>query len=183
EGDEAQTGPDSQAFIQLFDGSTVHTYFDTSLRIERLRTSQFFSSLKEANLFLSTGTLVLATAKLSGFSDATYTVATDDAVVNVKPDSTVRVEVDGAGDQQNVQVVVDIGSAIVQSHGRQVEVLPAGMALVKGNNPPEGPLPASQELVRNGNFTEPWTSGKEQTENGGLGVGAWLPINAQGADV
>src|SRR5207245_5262943 len=94
EGDEAQTGPDSQSFIQLFDGSTVHTYFDTSLRIERLRTSQFFSSLREANLFLSTGTLVLATAKLSGFSDATYTVATDDAVVNVKPDSTVRVEVD-----------------------------------------------------------------------------------------
>src|SRR6266508_3232559 len=36
EGDDVQTGSSGAAFITLFDGSTVQTYSDTRLRIERL---------------------------------------------------------------------------------------------------------------------------------------------------
>ncbi len=35
EGDEVQTSSSGGAFIQLFDGSTIQTYFDTSLLVRR----------------------------------------------------------------------------------------------------------------------------------------------------
>jgi hypothetical protein len=182
EGDEAQNGENTEAFLQLFDGSTVQTYFSTTLRIDSLRTSQFFQNLKEANIYLRSGTAVLATADLGGYSSANYQLYTDQAEIDIGSATKVRVSVEGQGPQQVTQATVTYGSATMQSHGRKLDLRPGTLASVTGDNPPEGPSVAEEELVVNGSFEDPPTSGAEEIVNGGLGTAAWQPIRDQSSD-
>src|SRR3712207_2930005 len=62
EGDLTTTGPDSEGYVDLFEGDiTVRTYFSTSVTLDTLRTSRFFQNLRQMRLTLETGTVVVAT--------------------------------------------------------------------------------------------------------------------------
>ncbi|MBF6613536.1 MAG: hypothetical protein IVW55_10450 [Chloroflexi bacterium] len=191
-GDQATTGEDSEAFVQLFNGSvTVHTFFSTTLRIDKLDVTRFFQNTKEVNLYVGSGTAIMATGALGDYSSNQYTITTNQAEITVSDNTRVRVSVKGSADQETTQLVVDSGSATLQSHGKKIDLAaalstsaPAGspasvMASVTGNDPPIGPVPAEDELVQNGNFDAGPTSHAEQVENGGLGTAAWLPIRDQ----
>lgn len=177
EGDTTSTGPDSEGFIQLFNGaSTVQTYFSTTLTIDRLRTTRFFQDVKEAALTLVEGTIVIATAENADNASVQYSVSTLQAEVSIGSGSNVRLATDGRAESATTQVVVDYGSAVVRSHGKKVELGASQMVSIQGNNPPQGPVAAATELIHNGNFNEPPTSPAERLENGGLGTAAWQPI-------
>ena len=182
EGDEVQTSSNGGAFLQLFDGSTIQTYFDTKLRIERLRTSKFFQNLKEASIVVNSGTVVVVTADLGGYSSAHYIIATDSGVVEPDVKSKVRLRVEGTSSGKSTTVFLDYGSARLLAHGKQIQLTPGTMASVDSDGTLSVPSPIEEELLRNGNFTEGPTSGAELVENGGLGTAGWLPIHAQPAD-
>jgi hypothetical protein len=182
EGDAVQTSSDGGAFLQLFDGSTIQTYFDTRLRIERLRIGKLFQNSKEASVVVDTGTVVVVTADLGGYSSARYMVATGTSVIEPDVKSKIRLRVDGPEGNQITSAFVDYGSARLLSHGRQLQLTPGTMARVSADGTITGPGPIEEELIRNGNFTEEPTSGAELLENGGLGTAAWLPIRTQSSE-
>ncbi|HKP54266.1 MAG TPA: hypothetical protein VJ183_16645 [Chloroflexia bacterium] len=179
EGDEVETGPTSGAFVQLFDGSTIQTYFDTRLRVERLRTGALFQNLKEASIVVDSGTVVVVTADLGSYSSAKYLIATETGVIEPDVKSKVRLRVEGSEQGHLTSAFVDYGSAKLLSHGRQIQLSPGTMARVSADGTIVGPGPIEEELIRNGTFTEGPTSGAELAANGGLGIAAWLPILAQ----
>ena len=182
EDDLVSTGANGGAFIELFDGSTVQTYFSTTLDVRLLRTSRFFQSFKEVGLHLESGTAVIATAEQNGYSGARYRLTTDHAEVLLGSQSRVRISMESRNGQQMTHLVVYHGSVTLQSRGDTIELPPGKMAWASSNAPPQGPLDAEEDLIRNGYFQEPPTSGAETVENGGLGTAAWLPIRDEPDD-
>lgn len=182
EGDEVETGSTGGAFLQLFDGSTIQTYFDTSLRMERLRVGKLFQNTKEASIVVNEGTVVLVTADLGSYSSARYLMVTEMSIIEPDVRSKVRLRVEGPQGGRRTSVFVDYGSAKVLSRGRQILVSPGAMARIGPDGIIEGPSAIEEELLRNGNFTESPTSGAELVENGGLGIAAWLPTHTQPAE-
>lgn len=183
EGDEVQTSQNGAAFITLFDGSTVQQYFDTRLRVERLRTGSLFQNQKEASIVVDSGTVLIVTADLGGFAQATYLLATSVGVVEVETKSKVRLRIDGSGPGLRASAFVDYGTARLLAHGKQLQLGPGTMATISEAEGISGPGPIEEELLRNGNFTEGPTSGAELAENGGLGTAAWLPLRGPGGQV
>jgi hypothetical protein len=175
EGDQVETGTSGGALLTLADGSTVRLYFDTSLSLERQRTSRLLGNSRETILNLTGGTLLVATASPGANSEARFVIATLDALIQVDPNSKVRVRAGGAG---ALIVTVDEGGATVARGDSKVELEPRQQARATGQGV-EGPLPPEEELVRNGSFLEAPTSGAELRENGGLGIAAWEPVTSQ----
>lgn len=176
EGDVITTGHNDQAFITMFDAGTIAMSFDTQLELDKLRTNRFFQSAKEIGLALHTGVARFSTSDSDGYASAQYTVSTDQADVQIEPNSHVRVTVQGQQADKTTQVVVDDGRATLLSHGKRLEVGAAQMAWASGNDVPQGPVEAQQDLIKNGDFKEQPTSSAEEIENGGLGTAGWLPI-------
>ncbi|HYP39363.1 MAG TPA: hypothetical protein VEX13_03300 [Chloroflexia bacterium] len=177
EGDEVRTGSDTEAFITLFDGnSTIQTYFDTRLLIDRLRTRRYFQNNKEARIVLYSGTAVFVTGAPAGYA-ATYRIATERAEINVEDSSKVRVRIEGPEQQRTTFVTLDYGSAtVLLAGGEEIKLAPGTMARVPTNGQAEGPLAAEDELIHNGNFSEAPTRGADSIENGGLGTAAWMRL-------
>jgi hypothetical protein len=175
EGDQVETGTSGGALLTLADGSTVRLYFDTSLRLERQRTSRLLGNSRETILNLTDGTLLVATASPGANSEARFIIAAGDALIQLEPNSKVRVRAGAGG---SIIVTVDEGGASVARGDSKVELEPRQQARAAGQGV-EGPLPPEEELVRNGSFLEAPTSGAELRENGGLGIAAWEPVTSQ----
>jgi hypothetical protein len=172
EGDQVITGPGTEGFVELFDREvTVQTYFSTTLRLDTIRTTRFFQSLRELHLTLAHGTMILATGGTGEFNDESYTVATPDGDVLVGANSKVRVISEGPGTTTNA--VVDYGTATLFSGGRKATIGSGQMAssLQEGRTGLHVQS-AQQELVQNGDFMEAPTSGAETS----LGTAVWLPV-------
>ncbi|HEX9990320.1 MAG TPA: hypothetical protein VGE45_17810 [Chloroflexia bacterium] len=178
EGDEVRTGSDTEAFITLFDGnSTIQTYFDTRLHIDKLRTRRYFQNNKEARILLYSGTAVFVTGATAGYGPATYRIATEQAEINVEDSSKVRVRIEGPEQQKITYVTLDYGSAtVLLTGGEEIKLAPGTMARVPTNGQAEGPLAAEDELIHNGNFSEDPTRGADAVENGGLGTASWMRL-------
>jgi hypothetical protein len=176
EGDEVNTGSDTEASMTLFDESTVHLYFGAHVTMSTLRTSRFFGNTKDLKLGLGSGTLVISTPDLGSFSSASYVINTPDAQVQIDPNSTVRLQIAGQGEATNTETIVSVGSATVTSAGKSIELQPGYMVVSRSNGEPSATQTAEQDLIRNGDFTMPPTSGRETLEEGGLNTAAWLPI-------
>jgi hypothetical protein len=184
EGDEVRTGSDTEAFITLFDGnSTIQTYFDTRLLVDRLRTRRYFQNNKEARILLYSGTAVFVTGAPAGYAAATYRIATEEAEINVEDSSKVRVRIEGPEQQRTTFVTLDYGSAtVLLTRGEEIKLAPGTMARVPTNGQAEGPIAAEDELIHNGNFSEPPTRGADDVENGGLGTAAWTRLQDTPSD-
>ena len=181
EGDVATTGGDSSAFLQLFDGSTIQTYFSTTLELEKLRIGRYKRNIKEIRVNLRSGTAIMVTADPGEFAASTYKVSTDSAEISLASNSKARVHIEPIDGQDRTSVVVDYGEAVFVANGETKRVAPGQMVRVVGDQPPVE-QEAEEQLIRNGNFSDDPTSGAELVANGGLGTAAWLPIR-EGAEV
>ena len=182
EGDVATTGDDSSAFLQLFDGSTIQTYFSTTLEIETLRTGRYKQDMKEIGVNLRSGTEIMVTADPGTFTQALYQISTETADISLASNTKARVRIEPVGGSEETTVVVEYGEALLLANGATVRVTPGRMSSVTGKNRPTDAEPSEEELIRNGHFTDDPTSGAELLENGGLGTAAWLPVR-EGTDV
>ncbi|HEX8227802.1 MAG TPA: hypothetical protein VF826_00640 [Chloroflexia bacterium] len=183
EGDRTTTGPDSEGYVDLFEGDiTVRTYFSTTITLGTLRTSRFFQNLRQMKLTLDTGTVVVATGSPSDYADENYVVATVDGDVLIPSQSRVRISRQLG--EPGTTIVVEKGEASVFSKGNRLELGANKMVTARGEGGFSSISAAFVELIRNGNFIDPWTGGSESKEQGGLGIAAWLPIreNAGGPD-
>ena len=176
EGDTIETRSGGRAFVRLFDGSTVTAFFDTRIEMSRMRATRFFQSAKEIALVLHSGTVVVSTASLGTYSEMEYTVATPELEVAIRPDSRVRVRLEGGdGVPQVSRIVVDAGRATVLGQGQRIELGAAQMAILDAAAGLQGPFVAELALVENGDFSQP-PSPPEEVANGGLGTAGWTII-------
>lgn len=180
EGDQARTGADSEAFIELFDKRiTLRTYFDTSLTLDTLRTSRFFEDRREMRVTLHGGTVIVATGPPSDFTDENYGIVTPDGLVLIPPQSRVRVS--KASDTASTSVVVEQGRASVFWRGERRDLATGRMIILDVAAEPGPDVPALDELVSNGSFKDAPTREADLVENGGLGIAAWTPIREPGS--
>jgi hypothetical protein len=184
EGDQVRTGSDTEANLVLFDRSTLHMYFGTTLELTSLRASRFIGSQEDVQLNLQEGTVVMSTAPadVADYSAAHYVLTVPDGEINVGRNSTIRVQSTGVNENRTTQVVLTFGEASVQANGRRIDLQPGQMSVLTPGASPTEARDAEQELIRNGNFREAPTSGKETVDGGGLGTAAWQPIFEQGND-
>ena len=175
EGDRTTTGPDSEGYIDLFEGDiTVYTYFSTTVTVDRLRSSRFFQNLREMRLFLNQGTVVVATGAPSEYTDEDYVVATEDGDVIIPSQSRIRVYKDVRGD--GTTVVVEQGSAALFSKGSRLDLGAGRMVTIDAGGGFSAVSSAFEDLISNGNFIDPWTREADRVENGGLDIAAWTTI-------
>lgn len=178
EGDWVTTGPDSEGFLNLFEGGiTVQTYFGTLLRLDSLRTTRFFQDHRSMSLTLNTGTIVVSTGESGTYTDERYIVATDMGSILVGPASKVRIERTVAAGP--VTASVDKGTATLMSGGLRSTLEVGLMGSLEGGGAISGPLPAEKDLVYNGDFTEQPTRRADEVANGGLGTAVWVPFREQ----
>src|SRR5438477_10169617 len=123
EGDEVTAGDDTEAYITLFDESTIHLYFGTHLALTTLRTSRFFANAKQVNVYIDSGTAEISTPDIGEYSSASYSVETPHAEITVDPSSTVRVQFTGKGAEATTQSILAAGSATVLSGGKQIPLI------------------------------------------------------------
>ncbi|MFL5731809.1 MAG: hypothetical protein ACJ78Q_01300 [Chloroflexia bacterium] len=187
EGDRITAGDDTEANMRLFDESVVDLYFGAHVALTTLRSGRFFSNAKEINISVDSGTAEISTPDLGPYSSASYTVQTPHALVDLQPDSTVRVQFDGQGDTASTQVILVNGAATVLAAGKEIPLQINTMVVCGPEGCPDGTQTAEQELIRNGDFTLPPASGAETLEEGGLGTRAWsvvaLPPRSSTPDV
>ena len=185
EGDEVRLGPDTEANIDLFDGSTIHLYFNARVTLSALRSSRFFGNRKDIEINVavdpaaSSSTVVFSTAGIEGYTSAVYRVLTPDSEITGEPGSTLRVQLASSGTDTGTTAVLTGGSATVLALGKSVELSPGMMTTVATNSTPQDSQPAEQELIANGDFSQTPTSRAEMAENGGMDTAAWLPIHEQ----
>jgi hypothetical protein len=176
EGDVATTRTTDQAFITLFgDTGSIQMYFNTSIEMEKLRTSRFIRDSTEIGVVLHKGTIVFATGEPGG-DQASYSVATDLAEVEFERGAHLRVSVRDEQGPTVTQVTVNAGKATMWARGKRVEIGPGEMAWVGGDEELQGPMAAQVDLIHNGSFEDPPTQSSEEVSEGGLGTAAWLPL-------
>src|SRR4051794_39731270 len=106
EGDQVLTGADTEANVDLFDGSTLHVFFDSKTSLPTLRSSRFFGNRKEITVSNDQGTSVLSTAPADPGVTTVYEITTPQAEIDVDADTTVRTQVGPTNQADGTRVAV-----------------------------------------------------------------------------
>lgn len=163
EGDQLRTAPDSQALVSFFDGSNLRLWPDTTLRIERVRSSSYNNNTAEIILLQRVGRSRVEVA-LPTTSFRQFEVRTPQAGARLR-EGSYGVQVDDA----TTDLSVRRGSASVSAADRTVEVLPGERTLAVAGQPPGQPRPAAANFVANGDFANAlagWQANNRNVEDG-----------------
>ncbi len=176
EGAEIRTDTSSQAFLTLFNHSTVVIFPNTVLRLRRMRAPRFSMSKRpqEVSLEILEGRVRIGVAPAVARPTNT-TILTPHGEATLQ-DGSYAVEVTG----EETQLVVRTGESLVQAGGKGILLSQGERAILLDGRSPEGPLPAARNLVTNGDFGAAPTTNQTLTE--GELASPWRVYNDQGGD-
>jgi hypothetical protein len=178
EGAKIRTDSSSQAFLTLFDHSTVVVFPGTELRLRRMRTPRFSFSDHPLEIVLEvTQGRVRVGVAPEVDRPARTLVITPHGRATLK-EGSYAVEVT----KDETQFAVRTGEALVQATGGVKGILlnQSERAVLYADRSPEGPLPAARNLVSNSDFLNDAALAKPIGE-GTLAEG-WRVYNDQGGD-
>jgi hypothetical protein len=159
EGDSVRTGQDTDAWITLFDQSTVHLFYSSTVTLRKMQSSRFLNQFKDILIEQSSGAISLAAGARAPYASDDLAVATADGqiVVAVPENSTALVNiVDPPVEHLRVTVSTLLGKTYVRAGGGpKVEIPRQEMCRVFEDATILGPQIASSELVENGDFKLP----------------------------
>ncbi len=158
EGDMLQTDAGTDALITLFDRSTIQLSYNSSLTLQRMRSSRFQTQAKYFKLALNSGQIRIASYVKEPYDEMKMLVNTaDDAVsVSLDPDSVAVINVaDPPAAGVRLTASTAGGTIYVKGSGPWQAVSTGAMVRmpVAGGSP--AVVPAANELVVNGNFKQP----------------------------
>ena len=156
DGDRLRTDGGSQAFLRLFDYSTLVVYPNTEVQMVRLASSRFTPRREEVELAVAQGTVHLGVAP---------PFATEKSVQVTTPDGTLFLQ-EGSytisvADGRTQVRVAERGQAEVHVEGDSFGLL-SGQRIELGPEGTLGPIEAQKEFVNNGDFgrgLDGWQSG------------------------
>lgn len=169
EGDTVQTDDSTDALITLFDRSTIQLSYNSSLTLQRMRSSRFQTHAKYFKLALNSGQLRIASYVKEPYDEMKMLVNTaDDAVsVSLNPDSVAVINVvDPPVAGVRLTASTAGGTIYVKGSGPWQEVGTGAMVRVPADNSPLAVVPAANELIANGNF-------KQSSENPNSVAAGW----------
>lgn len=166
EGEQIRTAPNSEVLLSFFDGSNVHLWPDTTVRILKARSSRY--RLNETDLVIA-----------QDDGHARYDVAIPSTAARhfevltpqgnaVLREGSYRVEVD----DNATTVTVTTGSATVSGANDAVEVLKGEATTVTNLAPPAPVGSGIRDLLANGDFTDGlnrWQQGSRDLGTGPAG--------------
>ncbi|HMA36294.1 MAG TPA: hypothetical protein VKY74_17690 [Chloroflexia bacterium] len=183
EGDEIRTGPDTDALITLFDQSTIHLDYSTTVSLTIMRSTRFLTHIKDIRVEPASGSIVVAAAALADEESMKFYVTSVDGQIFVRVPATavVRVEVpDPPGETLRMRVTTVAGSAALRVPPGPWQNLPLDrMFQVAADNTLRGPDPAITDLVKNPRFKAASTSDDELADNWVLTLPAVNPGDPQ----
>ncbi|MBI4301635.1 MAG: FecR domain-containing protein [Chloroflexi bacterium] len=149
EGDSLKTDGTSQAFIVLFDNSTMTVFAGTELKLSRLAISRFKPRKETIVLEVSQGKAHFGVATTLT-KEKRFRIDTPQATALLTEGSfALRVE------EEATQVrVQEQGKATVIAQQQGVELKSGEMTEVTQSQTPTQPQPAGEELVTNGDFSQ-----------------------------
>jgi hypothetical protein len=154
EGDSVRTGPDTAAFIKLFDGSAVTVYYSTEVKLQTLQASRYGNQEKRIGVEQARGVVTYGLADRSPYARLDAVVTTAQARISLGDNTTVRISTLGA--ERNTpaltQVVVQGGTCVVSAANEYARPKPNEMVRVVDGRPLATPEPATDELLANGGF-------------------------------
>lgn len=162
EGSSTKTDAASQAFLTLFEDSTVTLYNETQVVLLRMRSPRFGLSPKPDSIVLLVkgGRVRIGVAPAIN-SPLDFRVQTPHAEVKLK-EGGYSLEVTN----ERSQVVVRRGQAAVTANDETVTLEQGERATAEIDGAPMGPLPSAQNLIENGDFSEKL-------------LPTWIPYNTQ----
>ena len=154
EGDSVRTGPDTAAFIKLFDGSAVTVYYSTEVKLQTLQASRYGNQEKRIAVEQARGVVTYGLADRSPYAKLDAEVTTAQTRISLGDNTTVRVSTLGAEPNTPAltQVVLQGGTAVVMAGNEYARPKPNEMVRVVAGQPLPTPEPATDELFANGGF-------------------------------
>lgn len=162
EGDQIRTAPDSKALVNLFDGSNILLWPDTTLRVDRIRSSAHNGESSVIVLNQRTGHSRVEVAPPS-------TAARQFSLRTPQVSSLLREGSYGVDvSESRSDLSVRRGSVTVTSDEQSVEVLPGERSITGVGQAPGHPRRAADNLLVNGDFgngLDGWQSGNRNVED------------------
>ncbi|MDQ2806050.1 MAG: hypothetical protein M3Z04_03890 [Chloroflexota bacterium] len=158
EGDTVQTDAGTDALITLFDRSTIQLSYNSSLTLQRMRSSRFQTHAKYFKLALNSGQIRIASYVKEPYDEMKMLVNTADDTVSVSldPDSVAVVNVaDPPVAGVRLTASTAGGTIYVKGSGPWQEVSTGAMVRVPVAGGAAAVVPAANELIANGNFKQP----------------------------
>lgn len=155
-GEQIRTAEDSEALLSFYDGSNVHLWPNTTVRIETAKSSAYQQSATDFVLAQDSGHARYEVA-IPATSSRHFEVQTPHADALLR-DGSYKVEI---GSDSTV-VSVSNGSATISGGPSAIEILTGEWTTVVAGMPPTPPKSDVHNLVDNGDFTKDltgWRSG------------------------
>lgn len=156
EGYTVQTPPDTRARIVLFDGTAVELSGGTTVKFDRLRSSQYLDRRATIVLDQMAGRAIIDTSTATSFTRANVAVNTPSGSVEARqPGTRFRVLMlpSQDGQTQTMSVSVLEGAAVTASGaGQQVTVTNGQQTTVTTGLVPTAPTLKQRDIVANGTF-------------------------------
>jgi hypothetical protein len=148
-GDVVSTAPNSRAFLQLFDQSTVLLYPGTVARVRRAEQGRFRPEQTAIVLELAQGLARIGVAPPADASGAFFQLRTPHAEIHLTEGSFSADVARGVS-----QVRVRLGTAIAHTAHGSAAAAAGQRLIIPAGRPPLGNQPARRDLVENALFTE-----------------------------
>ena len=158
EGDAVRTGPDTDALIELFDGSTLQIYYASEVKLTTLRTGRFFDQKKTVVLEQRRGVVNYSMAPPDPNTTSDMQMVSGEGANQVRstlPDGAiVRVSIVGTdrADVPYTQVTVVKGEPVVALGGNYARPIPGEMVRAFAGSTQLSSEPTQEELFANGSL-------------------------------
>ncbi|MBI4299873.1 MAG: FecR domain-containing protein [Chloroflexi bacterium] len=168
-GDSIKTDANAQAFISLFDGSTIRVFSGTELQIKKSWSSRFSSRRQSIVLSQTRGKLQLGVAVSPDGVQRHFALLMPTARMSLS-EGSFSAKIDG---DMAVLHVRERGNAVMTAAGQTVSLKEGEWSQAGPKQTPSTPMPLQEELVFNGDFaqgTSGWQVLREYGFQEGQGV-------------
>lgn len=160
EGTTVVTQPSSEAFIRLFEDSSLQVWNDSQVTIVEARTPRFESSPRPTRIVVEVqyGRVILGVSSAPQDRSRQFEVRTPHGQVSFD-EGNYSITVTEADTEVSVRTVRAVGHATLEAGAGSIELALGERGRMKAGEPPEGPLPGERNLLVNGDFQQSLASG------------------------
>jgi len=158
EDDSVRTGQDTEAWITMFDGSTVQLYYSSTVTLRVMRASQFLNQFKDIELTQAGGSIKASAAPLYVYTSMKFHVFSDDGqiLVAIPANSTALITTpDPAQGNLRMLVATQAGEKVtVRTNGVPYDIALGNMRQVFPDGIVFAEEKAQAQLIDNGDVVQ-----------------------------
>lgn len=160
EGTILKTEPSSEAFVRLFDDSTLHVRNSSQVTILKARVPRFDSSSRPASIVVKvqSGKVLVGVPPASQNRPRRFEIVTPHGLILLE-EGSYSINVTETETEISVRTVGAVGHATLQAAGKSISLKVDERGRIEAGRPPQGPLPGEHNLLVNGDFRQSLATG------------------------